>query len=170
MNRRLFLKAALWTPVAAAVGIKITAEIRPYPLRDLLHQLQGLKPAQLTSSSSWSVSETFQHCAQSIRFSIFGYPQHYSPWFQHTAGTIALNVFAATGKMHHPLDQPIPGAPALIPELPSDVALQELIYELQQFLSWQGQLAPHFAYGKLSKAQYYSVHYLHLQSHLAEIS
>ena len=59
---------------------------------------------------------------------------------------------------------------SLIPELPNDVALRELTCELQQFINWQGPLAPHFAYGSLTKAQYYSVHYLHLQSHLAEIS
>ncbi|OZB42928.1 MAG: twin-arginine translocation pathway signal [Alishewanella sp. 34-51-39] len=170
MNRRQFLTAAAWTPIVVVLGAKLTATIRPYPLQQLLTQLRALKPDALQSSGSWTVSEILQHCAQSIRYSISGYPQAYSALFQNTAGKLALNLFAATGSMHHPLDQPIPGAPALIPELPNDVALRELTFELQQFINWQGPLAPHFAYGSLTKAQYYSVHYLHLQSHLAEIN
>ena len=70
----------------------------------------------------------------------------------------------------HPLDQPIPGAPVLVNDVPNDVALLELITELELFIAWQGDLAPHFAYGPLSKQQYYSAHYLHIQDHLTEIS
>lgn len=169
MNRRQFLKAAAITPVALLLGTKVVGALRPYPLNDMLTRLRGLRPEKLISSGHWSVSQIFQHCAQSIHYSLYGYPQHYSAFFQYTAGALAHNVFAAKGSMNHPLDEAIPGAPALDPKVPNDIALRELVFELQQFIAWQGQLAPHFAYGKLSRAQYYSVHYLHLESHLAEI-
>ena len=68
------------------------------------------------------------------------------------------------------LDEAIPGAPALIAGVPNDVAMAELIAEIGQFIAWQGELAPHFAYGNLTKAQYYNAHYLHIQNHLSEIS
>ena len=110
-----------------------------------------------------------QHLAQSIRYSRLGYPQAKSALFQHTAGSVALNLFSAAGSMTHPLDEPIPGAPLLVNHLPADVAMAELVSEIEQFIAWQGDLAPHFAYGNLTKAQYYSAHYLHIQNHLTDI-
>ncbi|KKO44113.1 twin-arginine translocation pathway signal [Arsukibacterium ikkense] len=170
MNRRQFIQASLLTPVALVLTSKLVATIRPYPLSEMLVQLRAMPAARLSSSGPWNVSQILQHCTQSIRYSIYGYPEARSPWFQYSIGKLAVNAFAATGKLHHPLDEPIPGAPALQPTLPNDVALRELIYTVQQFMDWQGELQPHFAFGSLTKAQYYSVHYLHLQSHLDEIS
>lgn len=169
MNRRQFLQTAALSPIALVLGVKFIATLRPYPLQELQTQLRAMQPHRLTSSGVWNVSQIFQHCAQSIRYSIYGYPEHYSALFKNTAGKLALNAFAASGSMRHPLDEVIPGAPVLQADVPNDVALRELMYELQQFINWQGELAPHFAYGSLTKAQYYSAHYLHLQSHLAEI-
>jgi hypothetical protein len=169
MNRRQFLLTTLATPFALAFGIKTVAMARHYPLDELLHQLKRLPPDKLRSSGSWNVSTILQHLAQSIRYSRLGYPQAKSALFQYTAGAAALNVFSASGGMTHALDQPIPGAPALISAVPNDVALAELISEIELFIAWQGDLAPHFAYGNLTKAQYYSAHYLHLQNHLSEI-
>ena len=170
MNRRQFMKTSVLTPIALVLASKLVATLRPYPLSDILVQLKALPPERLTSSGEWNVSQIFQHCAQSISYSIYGYPQAHSPLFQYSIGKLAVNAFAATGKLHHPLEEPIPGAPALEPGLPNDVALRELVYTLQQFIDWRGQLQPHFAYGSLTKAQYYSAHYLHLQSHLEQIS
>lgn len=169
MDRRKFLHAAIATPIVLALGVKTTAMMRHYPLIDLLTQLKFLRADKLQSSGHWNVSEIFQHCTQSILYSRIGYPQAKSALFQYTAGTAAINFFSAKGSMTHPLDEMIPGAPALVKELPVDVAQAELINELQQFIAWQGELAPHFAYGSLTKTQYYSAHYLHLKNHLSEI-
>jgi len=170
MNRRKFLRAALLTPVVLFAGVKTVAMARHYPLDELLTQLKRLPPDKLFSKGNWSVSMILQHLAQSIRYSRLGYPEAKSALFQYTAGAAALNVFTATGNMTHPLDEVIPGAPALIAEVPNDVAMAELIAEISQFIAWQGELAPHFAYGNLTKAQYYNAHYLHIQNHLSEIS
>jgi hypothetical protein len=170
MNRRTFLKTAGFSALAIALGVKVVAMARHYPLEQLLLQLKRLPAEKLSSSGQWSVSEILQHLAQSVRYSRLGYPAAKSALFQHTAGSAALNAFAALGDMHHPLDEPIPGAPVLSAEVPNDVALAELITELEMFIAWQGELAPHFAYGRLSKQQYYSAHYLHIQDHLSELS
>lgn len=169
MNRRQFFQTAAITPIALILGAKFIATLRPYPLQELQTRLRAMQPERLVSTGSWNVSQIFQHCAQSIRYSLYGYPEHYSALFQNTAGKLALNAFAAKGSMQHPLDEVIPGAPALAADVPNDVSLRELMFELQQFINWQGELAPHFAYGSLTKAQYYSAHYLHVQNHLQEI-
>ncbi|MDX1676452.1 DUF1569 domain-containing protein [Arsukibacterium sp.] len=170
MNRRQFIKASVLTPIALILTTKLVATLRPYPLSDMLVQLKALPAERLTSNGVWNVSQILQHCAQSIHYSLYGYPEARSPLFQYTVGKLAVNAFSATGTLHHPLDEAIPGAAELEPALPNDVALRELIYTVQQFMDWQGPMQPHFAFGSLTKAQYYSVHYLHLQSHLAEIS
>lgn len=170
MNRRQFLKTAAIAPFVIVVGNKFIATLRHYPLHELQTKLRAMQPERLVSHGKWNVSQIFQHCAQSIRYSIYGYPEHYSALFKNTAGKLALNFFAAKGSMQHPLDENIPGAPDLVADVPNDIALRELMFELQQFINWQGDLAPHFAYGSLTKAQYYSAHYLHLQNHLSEIT
>ncbi|WP_027670478.1 DUF1569 domain-containing protein [Rheinheimera baltica] len=169
MNRRKFLIWTLAAPLTLTFGVKTVAMARHYPLDELLMQLKRLPADKLTSHGAWNVSSILQHLAQSIRYSRLGYPQAKSALFQHTAGNVALNLFSAAGSMTHPLDEPIPGAPLLVNHLPADVAMAEVVSEIEQFIAWQGDLAPHFAYGNLTKAQYYSAHYLHIQNHLTDI-
>lgn len=170
MNRRKFILTAVGAPLAVAFGTKVIAMARHYPLDELLMQLKRLPPDKLNGHGIWSVSEVLQHLAQSIRYSRLGYPEAKSALFQYSVGAAALNVFSASGTMSHPLDEPIPGAPKLVEAVPNDVALAELVTEIELFIAWQGNLAPHFAYGNLSKTQYYSAHYLHIQNHLQEIT
>lgn len=170
MNRRYFIKAALLSPLVAILAIKAIAMTRHYPLQQLMLELKQLPTDRLSSQGHWSVSEILQHLAQSVRYSRLGYPQAKSALFQHTAGSAALNAFAAAGSMSHPLHEPIPGAPALRATVPNDVAMAELLDELALFVAWQGALAPHFAYGELTKQQYDCAHYLHIQNHLQQIS
>lgn len=170
MNRRSFLRTIILAPIAVAIGVKTVALARHYPLEQLLLQLKRLPTDKLSSSGAWNVSAILQHLAQSIRYSRLGYPTAKSSAFQYTAGSVAFNLFAASGSMTHPLDEPIPGAPKLVSQVPNDVAMAELISEIELFIAWQGDLAPHFAYGSMSKAQYYSAHYLHIQNHLTELN
>lgn len=169
MNRRQFLLRAAAAPLVLALGVKTVAMVRHYPLDALLQQLKRLPTERLTSTGQWNVSSILQHLAQSVRYSRLGYPQLKPAWFRYTLGSAALNLFSAYGSMQHPLAQVIPGAQTLNASMPSDVAMAELISEIEQFIAWQGDLAPHFAYGNLSKAQYYKAHYLHIHNHLTEI-
>ncbi|MGP9800323.1 DUF1569 domain-containing protein [Rheinheimera sp. NSM] len=170
MNRRQFLTGALCAPVVLVLGVKSVATLRHYPLGQMLREIKALPADRLSSSGNWNVSEIFQHCAQSIRYSMTGYPQAKPAWFQLTAGKAAFNTFVAKGSMDHPLDEAIPGAPELVTEVPNSVAQAELVYVLEQFIAWQGRLEPHFAFGELNKIDYFKAHYLHLQNHLSQIS
>ena len=169
MNRRTFLLGLSGSSLVLAAGIKGVALARDYALEPWLEILNGLDLAHLQSRGAWTASEIFQHCAQSIRYSRIGYPQARSALFHHTAGTAAVNLFAASGRMTHPLDEPIPGAPVLSKTQSVAESLAELIREVEQFIDWSEPLAPHFAYGSLSKAQYTAAHSLHLQNHWLEL-
>ena len=51
----------------------------------------------------------------------------------------------------------------------SIIALNRLKKSLIDFDSYQGKLAPHFAYGELTKDEYEAAHVMHLYNHLQEI-
>ena len=125
--------------------------------------VRALEPA-----TAWNWSQTLVHCAQSIEYSLSGFPAPRSALFQNTLGAAAFHVFSARGRMSHNLAEPIPGAPALDAALPdASVALVRLRQAVQGFAIHAGPLHPHFAYGPLSKAQYEQAHAMHLADHLS---
>ena len=121
----------------------------------------------LDAATAWSWAQTLGHCAQSIEFSLQGFPAHKSALFQNTLGSAALAVFAWRGRMSHNLAEPIPGAPALDANASAEGALARLRQAVQDFGAHTGPLQPHFAYGALSRAQYEQAHAMHLANHLS---
>lgn len=71
--------------------------------------------------------------------------------------------------MNHDLAEPIPGAPALQAELSLREAVQRLLDAMQAFAAHRGLLAPHFAYGVLSKSEYQRAHLMHLANHWSQM-
>ena len=172
MKRRTLLKTAVAVPVvlaSGAAGVTAVAGGKEYDLSALLQELQALDGQRLRSGTAWSVSEVFQHCTQSIRGSMEGYPQHYSPVFKHTVGPAALAVFRASGAMRHNLTEGLPGMPVADAAVEQNAARHMLLAALQDFNVYQGALAPHFAYGKLDKPAYAAAHWLHIRNHLQQI-
>jgi len=126
-----------------------------------------LEAKALDSAATWSWAQTLAHCAQSIEFSMSGFPQPKSKLFQRTVGALAFEAFAWRGRMSHDLAEPIPGAPSLEPGLDAAKALARLRASVQQFRQWTGALQPHFAYGVLDKREYEQAHAMHLANHLS---
>ncbi|MES2974330.1 MAG: DUF1569 domain-containing protein [Pseudomonadota bacterium] len=121
----------------------------------------------LDSSAAWSWAQTLEHCAQSIEYSLSGFPQPRSPLFQRTAGSAAYGFFAWRGRMSHDLAEPIPGAPVLAASDDSAIALARLRAAILRFEQWTGPLQPHFAYGALDKREYGLAHAMHLGNHFS---
>lgn len=120
------------------------------------------------SRSGWDLPQTLHHLAQSIEFSMTGFPQAKSALFQATAGKAALALFEARGRMTHSLTEPIPGAPALPRDQSLPPALDRLLQAMGRFEAFNGPLKPHFAYGELDKAAYTRAHLMHLANHWTE--
>ncbi len=78
-----------------------------------LSVLAGFQGKALVSIQGWTPTEVFNHCAQSIEYSMEGYPQLKPAWFRHSVGPVAFAVFSARGAMRHPLTEAIPGAAPL---------------------------------------------------------
>lgn len=130
-----------------------------------LQALEQLKTQPLRSTGSWDLAHTLHHVAQSVEYSISGFPSLRQRWFRATVGPLALKVFAARGRMQHGLDAPIPGAPEIAQGLPVAPAVDRAVAALRAFEQHRGALAPHFAYGSLDKAAYTRAHLMHLADH-----
>ncbi len=173
MQRRAFLTmlAAGSAVSLGAVWWALPGAPAPAPLSlDAARQvLQQLDNQILTSEKGWSPAEVFNHCAQSVDYSMDGYPQLKPAWFRQSVGPAVFDLFAARGGMRHPLDEAIPGAPALDEPASQQLALQRLQVSMQRFADFKGALQPHFAYGELSHAEYAMAHVMHLYNHLGLI-
>jgi hypothetical protein len=115
--------------------------------------------------SPWNMSQVLQHMAQSIEFSMQGFPVLKGAWFRSTVGSAAFAMFSSRGTMSHSLDEPIPGAPALDPAQPLKASVNRLLDAMDVFAQFNGTLRPHFAYGELTKPQYERAHLMHLAEH-----
>lgn len=173
MQRRTVLKGAAFGGVAVlGAGFwALPSGVAPaaVSLQDAQNVLAGLVDKPLSSLKGWTPAEVFNHCAQSIEYSISGYPQLKPGWFRSSVGPLAFSVFAVRGAMRHPLNEAIPGAAPLNTPATQAQALQRLQQAFADFSVYQGELQPHFAYGVLSHADYALAHVLHLYNHLSLI-
>lgn len=174
MQRRHFLQLAGLTGVAALGAsywsLPVGASPAALSIEGALQSLDRLLAKPLVSLQGWSPAQVFNHCAQSVDYSIDGYPELKAAWFRHSLGLAAFSVFVSRGAMRHPLTQPIPGAPAIATPSDPALALQRLQAALKRFAAYSGPLQPHFAYGQLSHAEYAQAHALHLYNHLSLIT
>ena len=171
-RRRFFGVLAVGGAVAMGAGYwRLPAGPAPAALsiEAALALLQRLATEPLVSRQGWSPAEVFNHCAQSIEYSMDGYPQLKPAWFRHSVGPLAFSVFNARGAMRHPLDEVIPGAAPLLEPASTVAAIARLQAALLRFAAHSGELRPHFAYGALSHAEYTQAHVLHLYNHLSLI-
>jgi hypothetical protein len=179
MQRRRWLKLALGTGAFALAGgsagaLWLSGEPEPVArLPDLpaaLAWLEQLQQQRAESTTVWTLAQVLEHAAQSVEYSLLGYPSLNSTWFRHSVGPLAFRTFARRGRMAHATTEPIPGAPALLAQ---DVgaAAQRLAQALQRFEATPASFAfrPHFAYGALGKDDYRRAHLMHLADHAREV-
>ena len=120
----------------------------------------------LAPGSPWNLSQTLQHCAQTVRYSVTGYPKLKPALFRATAGAMAKRVFLRRGAMKHPLGAEIDGAPPLDPNLPVTEAATGLAQAVALFTAHTAEHAPHPAYGRCTHEEFARLHALHLAEHL----
>jgi hypothetical protein len=166
MDRRRALKTTsvllAATPLAACTGQLSTFTSWKQAQQSVLDLLFTEKVVQ---GSPWNLSQVLQHLAQSIEFSMQGFPALKGQWFRSSIGSAAFAVFNARGAMSHSLDEPIPGAPALDPSQALKTSVNRLLAAMDAFAQFNGTLLPHFAYGELTKPQYERAHLMHLANH-----
>ena len=154
----------------------VVSAVRPAPLAAerfasidaALQTLAQLKTSPVRLTGAWDLPRVLHHTAQSIEYSIAGFPALKPAWFRATVGSYAFALFDARGAMSHDLVEPIPGAPALAQDLPLLPAIERASAALRAFAAHTGPLEPHFAYGRLDKPDYTRAHLMHLANHWNE--
>ena len=134
-----------------------------------LRTLAQLKSQPLRTTGEWDLAHVLHHAAQSVEYSMHGFPILKPAWFRYTVGPLAAKVFATRGRMSHSLTAPIPGAPDIAQGQPLGAAVDHAIDVLTAFDRYGGTLFPHFAYGNLDKAAYTRAHLLHFADHWQEL-
>jgi Protein of unknown function (DUF1569) len=184
MNRRRFMNSMLLTAGGTALlgGAGVWAFHHHFESRngakrllsyaslaEALQEIQNLRQAheQLVIEGNWTLLQHLTHCKQSIAFSLQGYPENKSPFFQQTIGKWVFNKFEQQGYMRHNRNEPIPQAPALPSNGDIVLAFMDLEQTIVAFDTFEGELKPHFAYGNLSKKQYAKAHAMHLADHFS---
>lgn len=173
MNRRSTLKYLFGGGLLVALGgshywLSRDRDHGHLDLDALLSRLKALEPETIATSGAWQAARTFDHLAQSIEFSMVGYPELKSGLFRHSVGKLAFSVFQANGRMTHGLDEAIPGE--VIQQANTDplASRNRLITALETFDAFTRPLEPHFAYGSLSKKDYALAHVMHVNNHFEE--
>lgn len=176
MQRRTFLKTIASSGIVVAatgggyVWLQPDGESEPLTVATALQKIDALSRTTVQSTGVWSPFQIFSHIAQSIEYSITGFPEMKSEFFQQTVGALAFAAFAKRGAMTHGLSEVIPGAPAFGKSGDTQAGLAHLRQAFLEFNQHNGDLKPHFAYGKLTKTEYAAAHVLHLNNHLQEIT
>jgi hypothetical protein len=120
----------------------------------------------LAPDSAWNLSQAIQHCAQTVCYSVTGYPRLKPALFRATIGALAKRVFLLRGATKHPLAAEIDGAPTLAPDLPVTAAVARLAEAVALFTAYAGVHPPHPAYGRCTHTQLDRLHAMHLAEHL----
>ena len=164
--------------VGALAAPWVVSTVHPAPLAAerfasvdaALKTLAALKTQASRMTGAWDLPHVLHHTAQSIEYSMSGFPQLRPAWFRVTLGSYAFALFNARGQMTHELAEPIPGSTAIPQGQPLAPAVDQAVAALQAFDRHTGALAPHFAYGALDKAAYTRAHLMHFANHWNEVA
>lgn len=175
-RRSALRRVGLVVGVGALAAPLLVSAVRPAPLGSerfasmgaalaTLAQLRALAPRM---GGAWDLAHVLHHAAQSVEYSMTGFPALKPAWFRATVGGYAFALFNAAGQMTHNLSEPIPGAPDIAQALPLGPAVDRATAALRAFERHDGPLAPHFAYGALDKPAFTRAHLMHLANHWNE--
>ena len=176
-SRRSALQAGAAFAIAVAAPALLSA-CAPAPISlsefgsmaDAQRTLEAVKALPLRMASGWDMAHVLHHVAQSVEYSLSGFPLLKPAWFRASVGPAAFEVFEACGRMTHGLNEPIPGGTPINDGQPLAPAVDHLVAALAAFERHTGPLAPHFAYGPVDKPACARAHQMHLSNHWQQVS
>jgi hypothetical protein len=131
------------------------------PIAIFTERVTALRSANADSKLAWAIA----HCAQSVECSMTEYPALRSRLFRATIGPLVKRKFLRAHAMSHDVTAPIAGAPMIATSTPLDDACERAAAALRAFAAFDGELAPHLAYGRCTKPEYAELHLLHFEDH-----
>lgn len=174
MNRRTFLSGIIASGLVVGTGgvvwLNSGSNIHALTIDASLQTLDRLMNEKITTLGEWNIYQILVHSAQSIEFSMSGFPEHKPALFKNTIGKLAFAAFSVKGAMTHNLSEAIPGAPLINQSGDIRVAYERLKESMIKFKNYSGPLPEHFAFGDLTKQEYEKAHAMHFYNHLLEVA
>ncbi|PCJ32887.1 MAG: hypothetical protein COA99_16185 [Moraxellaceae bacterium] len=178
MSRKSFLRLTAGVAVTAAVGTSLTgcgaAEGRQLTFSTIDEVLSELDLMEanvdtVIMDQPYSLYKALTHMAQSLEYSMTGYPKLDSPVVR-SVKKIGFLAFKSQGYMTHDLAAPVPDAPAISDEGPLDAAFLRLRNACNDFQVHTGALHPHFSYGVLNRDDWELAHSFHCANHFSKLT
>lgn len=139
-------------------------------LEDALKELESIASAKkVIVSGTWDLAQILTHCAESIEYSMIGFPKHKPAIIRKTIGRIVFKKFSSQGYMSHDLNAPIPGAPSVSTGNSLKDSVNRLIKAIGDFKSFKGEYKIHFVYDSLTKEEWEKAHAMHIANHFSFI-
>jgi hypothetical protein len=95
---------------SGAAWLGSSSNDNPLTINACLQVLDDLMSENIATTGEWNLGQILIHCAQSVEYSMSGFPEHKSDLFKSTAGRLGFTAFSAKGEMSHGLSEGIPGA------------------------------------------------------------
>jgi len=178
LTRKSFLKLTAGTAAASVVGVSLTGcgaaegrELMFSSIDEIVLELDNIEANVDTviMDQPYSLYKALMHMAQSMEYSLTGYPQLDSSVVR-TVKKLGFLSFKSQGYMTHDLEAPVPAAPEIAEDGPVDVAILRLRNACADFQAHTGALHPHFSYGTLDLDDWTLAHAFHCANHFSKIA
>lgn len=132
-------------------------------------QLNQLNEDDIKVKTDWSMYHTLVHCAETIEYSMNGYPEMKPAFLRATVGKLAIKKFLRQGYMKHSLVADVAGGRKIKEDGSFEEGKNILLSMIDEFLNYKGKFAPHLLFGNLSREEYDQYFVLHIQDHFSEL-
>lgn len=164
--------AAISSIDGCSKGDTMKRDLKLVKLDDALGELAKIEKAGpgIKISGTWSLGKILVHCAQSIEYSITGYPDNKPAFIRKTIGKIILNKFMGQGYMSHGTNEPVAGAPEISNTVSDKEGFARLRKAIADFQNFKGETKIHLMFDAMSKEEYDKYHSMHIANHLSMVA
>jgi hypothetical protein len=134
-------------------------------LGQVTQEVERLRRDGYARAGRWDLGQVCEHLALALEAMMAGFPRRFPWWVRWLGGPVVRAWVFATGRFPAGLPMPAGVAPADAPD--EDAAVRHWREALERFTRFDGPLAPHPAFGRLSRRQWERLTLIHSAHHLS---
>jgi hypothetical protein len=133
-------------------------------LGQVAQEVERLRRDGYARAGNWGLAQVSEHLALALEAMMAGFPRPFPWWVRRLAGPAVRVWVFATGRFPAGLPMPAGVAPPDAPD--EDAAVRHWREALERFTRFDGPLARHPAFGRLSRRQWEHLNLIHCAHHL----
>jgi hypothetical protein len=134
-------------------------------LGQVAQEVERLRRDGYARAGNWGLAQVCEHLALALEATMAGFPRPFPWWVRRLVGPGLRAWVLGTGRLPAGLPVPAGVAPPAAPE--EGAAVRHLREALERFARFDGPLAPHPAFGRLSRRQWERLNLIHCAHHLS---